>query len=175
MKTLHANGALILCLAFTGVPAVILILLGINALWEGRMDEGICSIIGAILFMLLGAFAGLRIYLTHWIRYGDGKVTIRRVSKERVNGRPVGKWENREDTFLLEEIDSYGLSWQVLGQYVEYHRSSGKSLTTERFFQLKDGKRIGYETVYYTRKGEEAFLRYLYEGTGDNIVNKEVM
>lgn len=166
MRTLHAIGALILCLAFSGVPGVILILLGINAFGEGRMDEGICLIVGAILFILFGAFAGLRIYCTHWIRYGDGKVTIRRVSKERVNGRPVGKWENREDTFLLEEIDCYGLSWQVLGQYVEYHRSSGRSLTTECFFQLKNGKRIGYETAYYTRKGEEVFWRYLYEGTG---------
>lgn len=164
MKTLRAKGALRLCLAFSAVPGIILILLGINALWEGRMDEGIFSMIGAILFVLLGVFAGLRIYRTHWIRYGDGKGTIRRVSKECVNGRPVGKWENREDTFLLEEIDSYGLSWQVLGQYVEYHRSSGRSLTTEMFFQLKNGKRIGYETVYYTRKGEEAFLRYLKEG-----------
>lgn len=166
MRTLHAIGALILCLAFSGVSGMILILLGINAFWEGRMDEGIFLIIGAILFILFGVFAGLRIYRTHWIRYGDGKVTIRRVSKERVNGRPVGKWENREDTFLLEEIDCYGLSWQVLGQYVEYHRSSGRSLTTECFFQLKNGKRIGYETAYYTRKGEEVFWRYLYEGTG---------
>lgn len=166
MKTLYANGALILCLAFSGVPGVILILLGINAFGEGRMDEGIFLIIGVILFILFGAFAGLRIRRTHCIRYGDGKVTIRRVSKERVNGRPVGKWENREDTFLLEEIDCYGLSWQVLGQYVEYHRSSGGSLATEVFFQLKNGKRIGYETAYYTRKGEEDFWRYLYEGTG---------
>lgn len=110
MKTLHANGALRLCLTFSSVPGVILILLGINAFWEGNMDEGIFHIIGATLFILLGVFAGFRIYCTHWIRYGNGEVTIRRVSKVRVDGRPVGKWENREDTFLLEEIDIYGLS-----------------------------------------------------------------
>lgn len=172
MRTLHANGALMIGMAFSSVPCVILIFLGVHAVWKGNTNEGIFHIMGAILFMLLGVFAGLRIYLTHWIRYGDGKVTIRRVSKERVDGRPSGKWENREDTFLLEEIDTYGLSWQVIGQYVEYHRSSGKSLTTEWFFQLKSGKRIGYETVYYTRKGEEAFLRYLYEGTGIALQTK---
>lgn len=166
MKTIHASGALRLCLAFSSVPGVILILLGINAFGEGNMDEGIFHIIGAILFILLGVFAGFRIYRTHWIRYGDGKVTIRRISKEMVNGRPVGKWENREDTFLLEEIDSYGLSWQVLGRYVEYHRSSGKSLTTECFFQLKNGKKVGFEMVYYKRKGEEEFFHYIFNGTG---------
>jgi hypothetical protein len=53
----------------------------------------------------------------------------------------VELWENREDTFLLEEIDAYGLSWQVLGSYVEYHRSSGRFLTTECFFRLKNGKK----------------------------------
>lgn len=63
--------------------------------------------------MLLGVFAGLRIYLTHWIRYGDGKVTIRRVSKERVNGRPSGKWENREDTFLRYLYESMGIALQT--------------------------------------------------------------
>jgi hypothetical protein len=100
-------------------------------------------VIYSILLILVGAFGGLRIYCTHWIKYGNGKVVIRRVSKERVNGRAVGKWENREDTFLLEEIDTYGLSWQVLGNYVEYHRSSGKSLTTECFF-VKGREKIGY-------------------------------
>lgn len=166
MKTLRANGALRLCMAFSGVPAIILILLGINALWEGNMDSGIFLISISVLFILFGGIVGLRIYRTHWIRYGDGNVTIRRVSKEMVNGRPVGKWENREDTFLLEEIDSYGLSWQVLGRYVEYHRSSGKSLTTECFFQLKNGKKVGFEMVYYTRKGEEEFFHYIFNGTG---------
>ncbi|MCM1083439.1 MAG: hypothetical protein NC393_04885 [Clostridium sp.] len=166
MKTLRAKGALILNLAFSGVPGVIIILLGINAFCEGHIDEGIWFVFVSMLFVLVGLFAGLRIYCTHWIQYGDGKVVIRRVSKDRINGRPIGKWKNREDTFLLEEIDAYGLSWQVLGYYVEYHRSSGGSLTTEYFFQLKNGKRIGYEIVYYTRKEEKEFLRYIYEKTG---------
>lgn len=103
MKTLHASGALRLCLAFSSVPGVILILLGINAFGEGNMDEGIFHIIGAILFILLGVFAGFRIYRTHWIRYGDGKVTIRRVSKERVKGRPVGKWKTGKIRFCWKK------------------------------------------------------------------------
>lgn len=111
MKTLHAKGALILCLAFSGVPSVILLLLSVTEFLEGDIDDGIYLVLHSILFILLGAFLGIRTYCTHWIRYGNGKVVIKRVSKERVNGRPVGKWKNREDTFLLEEIEAYGLSW----------------------------------------------------------------
>ncbi|MDE7367727.1 MAG: hypothetical protein K2N24_10260, partial [Lachnospiraceae bacterium] len=145
MKTLRAKGALRLGFAFSAVPSVIIILLGAYEFWEGDIDDGIFYILFSLLLILLGTFVGIRIYRTHWIRYGNGKIIIRRVSKERVNGVPVGKWKNREDTFLLEEIEANGLSWQVLGHYVEYHRSSGRSLTTEVFFQLKNGKRIGYE------------------------------
>lgn len=89
MKTLWANGALRLCMALSGVPAIILILLGINALWEGNMDSGIFLMSISVLFILFGGIVGLRIYRTHWIRYGDENVTIRRFSKEMVNGRPV--------------------------------------------------------------------------------------
>lgn len=166
MKTLHAKGALVLCLAFSGVPSVILFLLSVNAFWEGDIDDGIYLVLHSVLFILLGAFLGIRTYCTHWIEYGNERVVIRRVSKECVNGRSVGKWKNREDTFLLDEIVAYGLSWQVLGHYVEYHKSSGGSLTTEVFFQLKNGKRIGYETVYYTRREEEEFFRYIHDKTG---------
>lgn len=166
MKTLHAKGALILSLSLGGVTSIIFILLGAYEFWKGDTGVGILLIIYSILLILIGAFGGIRIYCTHWIKYGNGKVVIRRVSKKCVNGRAVGKWENREDTFLLEEIDGYGLSWQILGRYVEYHRSSRRALTTEIFFQLKNGKRIGYEEVYYMRREEKEFFRYIYEGTG---------
>ncbi len=166
MKTLHAKGALRLCLAFLGVPSGILILLSVNEFWDGDIDDGIFLTLCSMMLLLLGAFVGIRIYCTHWIRYGNERVVIKRVSKDRINGRPVGKWKNREDTFLIEEIEAYGLSWQVLGHYLEYHRSSGRSLTTECFFQLKNGKIIGYETVYYTRREEEEFFRYIYDKTG---------
>lgn len=166
MQILRAKGAVILCLALSGVLSVILILLGINEFWEGDVDDGIFFCLASLLFVLPGAFGGIRIYCTHWIQYGNGKVVIKRVSKERVNGRPVGKWKNREDTFFVEEIDAYGLSWQILGRYVEYHRSSGGSHTTECFFQLKNGKKIGFEMVYYTRKEMDKFLKYIFDETG---------
>ena len=92
MKILRAKGALILSFAFTGVPSIIFILLGVYEFWEGDIKSGILDIfILPILCILLGALASIRIYRTHWIRYGEGKIIIRRVSKERVNGRPVGK------------------------------------------------------------------------------------
>lgn len=171
MKTLHAKGALILCLAFSGVPSVILILLGVNEFWEVDIDDGIFLVLCSILFILLGVFAGIKIYCTHRIQYGNGRVVIKRVSKELINGRPVGKWKKREDIFLIEEIDAYGLSWQVLGHYVEYHRSSARSLTTECFFQMKDGRQVGFEMVYYTKKLQELF-DYIYDETGVEFKSK---
>lgn len=168
MKTLRAKGAVIFSLTLSIVPDIIIILLAINNFLENKMgmDGIIFSIVFAILFLLFGIYGGMRIYRTHWIQYGDGKVLIRRVSKELVNGRKVGKWENREDTFSLDDIEAYGLSWQALGHYVEHHRSSDASLTTECFFRLKNGKTIGYEVSYYIGKETDEFWRYIQDHTG---------
>ncbi len=144
---------------------MICILLGGYSLWEADYGGYFLIFIGIFNFSLF-LFAGLKTYYTHWIKYGDGKVIIRRVSKELINGLPSGKWLDREDEFLLEEIEAYGLSMQVLGTFVEYHKSNRGSLTTECFFQLKDGRRIGYETGYYTRKTEREFFSYILKGTG---------
>lgn len=78
----------------------------------------------------------------------------------------MGGWENREDEFQLEEIAAFGLSKQVLPYSVEYHRSSGGRLETECFFQLKNGKMIGYEMLYYMDKDIDMFFRYISENTG---------
>ena len=167
MKTLHAKNAIILNMIYAGLPFVIFLLFSINEFREGDIHGGAFWVLCSILIVPFGVFGGIRIYRTHWIKYGDGKVTIRRVSKDCINGgRPLGKWKNREDTFLLEEIESYGLSWRVLGHCLEYHRSSGASLTTEYFFKLKSGKMIGFEIIYYTRNQDKEFRRYIYENTG---------
>lgn len=166
MKTLRAKGAVILSFAFTGMPSIIFILLGADEFWKGDIKSGIFYIfVLPIPCILLGALAGIRIYRTHWIRYGEGKIIIRRVSKERVNGRPVGKWENREDEFLVQEIESYGLAWQTLGHYVEYHLSNRGKVTNECFFQIRGGKQVGFEMMYYTKKLQELF-DYIYDETG---------
>ncbi len=171
MQTVHAKGALIYNLGLGGVVFLICILLGGYSLWEADAG-GYPLIFMGIFCFLFFAYVGLKMYNTHWIKYGEGKIVIRRVSKERVNGRPVGKWKNREDAFLLEEIEGYGLSMQVLGAFVEYHKSSRGSLTTECFFQLKDGRRIGYETGYYTRKAEREFFSYIQKETGMELKRK---
>lgn len=166
MKTLYAKGALLVCFVFFGIPSVIVFLLEIHVLWEGDMGTAIPWMLNSIWFLLLGVFSG-KVHCTHWIKYGNGKVVIRRVSKECVNGRPVGKWESREDTFLLEEIEAYGLSKQALGDYVERHRcTSYKCPAVECFFRLKNGKIIGCEIGYYPRREIEEFFRYLHEKTG---------
>lgn len=173
MQTIHTKGALIYSLGLGGVIGMIWILSGGHFLWKAD-NGGYPLIFMGIFCFLLFAYAGLKIYYTHWIKYGDGKIVIRRVSKELVNGSiPVGKWENREDEFLLEEIEAYGLSMQVFGTYVEYHKSSRRSLTTECFFQFKDGRKIGYETGYYTRKQEREFFDYIWKETGIKLIKSK--
>ncbi|MCM1047959.1 MAG: hypothetical protein NC433_06000 [Clostridiales bacterium] len=103
------------------------------------------------------------------ITYGNGRVTLRRVSKECVNGTgtPVGKWKNREDTFLLDELETYGVSRQVLGYELEYDRARMRDrYNLEIFFQLKDGKKLAYEMSYHTHKQIKEFLNYIHEETG---------
>ena len=164
MKTLHAKNALLAYMLFGVAQFLAVLPFSIMMFWEGDIDEGVCLLVGSLVLIPLPVVVGIKIYRTHWIKYGDGKVTIRRVSKKRVNGRPVGKWENREDTFLLEEIESFGLSWLVLGHLLEYH--DGRKIETEYFFKLKSGKMIGFEIGYYTRNQDKEFRRYIYENTG---------
>ena len=165
MKILHAYGALVISLGTAVGASIMIIWVSLLVMMEGNIDDVMFLGLFILILFLVAAVGGLRIYCTHWIMYGNDKIVIRRVSKERVNGRAVGKWKNREDTFLLEEIEAYGLSWPVLGQCVEYHRSSGGSLTTEVFFQLKNGKKIGFEMGYYTKAIDE-FIQYIHDKTG---------
>ena len=165
MKILHAYGGLVISLGTAGGVSIMMGWVSLLVMMEGNIDDAMVIGLFILILFLVAAVGGLRIYFTHWIMYGNDKIVIRRVSKERVNGRAVGKWKNREDTFLLEEIEAYGLSWPVLGQCVEYHRSSGGSLTTEVFFQLKNGKKIGFEMGYYTKAIDE-FIQYIHDKTG---------
>lgn len=49
------------------------------------------GVIDYVVFLFV-AIKGVKIYRTHWIKYGGGKVIIRRISKDRVNGKPTGKY-----------------------------------------------------------------------------------
>lgn len=164
MKTLHAKKELLVRVGLSGVVSIICILLSVYIAFLNRSEgDRIAAIVSLILYAIcllsLGAFLGIYAYRTHWIQYGNGKVVIRRISQARVNGGPM---ENKEDTFLLEEIDSYGLSLQVLGHYVEY---SGNKNPVECFFKLKNGKIIGFQIGCYTRRQQKEFIRYIYENT----------
>lgn len=58
-----------------------------------------------LIIYLSGIFPSIKIYCTHWIKYGDGRVIIKRARKELVNGRPAGKWKIGEEEFLLEDME----------------------------------------------------------------------
>lgn len=166
LKTLHAKGILVKIIKQFGIPVMILILFALFQFLKNYMMGGTLIILLTIISVFMVTSGDIRLYRTHQIQYGNGKVLIRRFSKRIVDNVPVGEWEVREDEFSMDEIVAYGLSWQILGYYVEYHCSSQKSIATECFFQLKDGRRIGYEMTYYTKRQEEEFMKYLYEGTG---------
>lgn len=166
MKILRAKVALILTIGICGGCSLSTIWFAACSFYVGDIKSGIYFIIISMILILVGIIAGLSIYCTHWIKYGNKSVVIRRVSKKRVNGRSIGKWENREDKFLLEELVAYGLSVDILPHSVEYHRSSDGRFESECFFQLKDGKMIGYEVGYYLKKDIEDFYCYIAAETG---------
>ena len=165
MKILHAYGGLVISLSIAGGISLEPIWFSLCSMMEGNIENAMIFGFIVVILLLAAAVGGLRIYCTHWIMYGNDKIVIRRVCKEWENGRLVGKWKNREDTFMLEEIEAYGLSVPVLGQCVEYHRSSGGKLRLEVFFQLKNGKKIAFELLYYTKAIDE-FFQYIHDKTG---------
>ena len=165
MKILHAYGALVISLGTAVGASIMIIWVSLLVMMEGNIDDAMFLGLFILILFLVAAFGGLRIYCTHWIMYGNDKIVIRRVCKEWENGRLVGKWKNREDTFMLEEIEAYGLSMPILGRCVEHHRSSGGKLRMEVFFQLKNGKKIAFEMLYYTKAIDE-FFQYIHNKTG---------
>ena len=166
MKTLYAKKALLTGLIFSVLASIPIALWIAYFFITGKTWGGLFCIIPLLFYNYVGIYKGIKIYCTHWIKYGDGKVIIRRISKNLVNGKPTGKWQKREDEFLLEEIDSYGMSWQVLGQFVEYHLESRRRIASECFFQMKTGKRLGYEVRIYLPEELEEFYRYISEEAG---------
>lgn len=140
--------------------------------WEGEIKEGVAMLVLSLVLILIGTFLGLSIYCTHWIKYGNGKVIIKRVI--RISGYgPIGSWVNDEDEFLVEDIASYGLSMDIFPHSVEHHMSSEGYLETECFFQLKNGEIIGYEIKYYLKKDLYTFYRYISSETGLRFLMNE--
>lgn len=131
-----------------------------------RLLYAICIIVMVYCIYRSGICPCIKIYCTHWIKYGDGKVIIKRARKELVNGRPVGKWKREEEEFLLEDLESCGMSLPVLGEYVEFNPVMRYGISKECFFQLKNGKKLGCEVKYYVPEDLEELFRYIYEGTG---------
>ncbi len=166
MKIVHAKGAMLVGVGICGACSLSTICFGAYSFYEGDIKGGTGFMIISIVLIMIGIITGLSIYCTHWIKYGNKSVIIKRVSKKSVNDRPIGKWEKREDEFLLEELVAYGLSRGILPHSVEFHRSSGGTLETECFFRLKNGEMIGYEVGYYMPKDIDAFYRYIFEETG---------
>lgn len=119
-----------------------------------------------LIIYLSGIFPSIKIYCTHWIKYGDGRVIIKRARKGLVNGRPAGKWKIGEEEFLLEDLKSCGMSLLVLGECVEFNPIMRYGISKECFFQLKNGKRLGREVKYYAPEDMEELFRYIYEEVG---------
>ena len=166
MKTLRTKRTLGTNLKIMAYPFVIL---GYKIIYDIRKGQTGFCIFNTVLFCFfhsVGIFRTVRTYRTHWIRYGDGKVVIRRVSKKCVDGKAVGKWKNREDEFGIEEIEAYGISYPVLGYFLEHHQTSIIPAVQECFFRLKDGRMIGYSMGHYKSKEIQEFFDYISETTG---------
>lgn len=173
MKLIRAKRALTTRIGCMAGLFIIFTLFGVVSILYGD-DDGVVLLIMCCFYVPLLLFSGLRIYHTHWIQYGKGKIIIRRVSKKRINGISKGKWENREDEFLVEDIEAYGLSEKIFGYSVECHRCSAR-YEMECFFQLKGGRKIGFEMICYLLKDMEELFNYIYEETGLEFQPPEIM
>lgn len=166
MKTIRARKIVLFNLIFTVFPVVIFGSWIAYCFWKGKNGYGLIYIGILSFYLFVGIHSATRIYRTHWIKYGNGKVIIRRVSKEIVNDKPTGRWQDREDEILLDEIESYGLSWTVLGHSIEYDRRGITPSVQECFFRLKEGRWLGFEMGHYMEQEREELFHYIYEETG---------
>ena len=118
MKKLPPNGAIIMSIVAGGLGPVVIILIG--------CAKEMPFIIFSIISLIWGVYMVIDDYYSSCIQYGNGRIIIKRRNKKIVNSRPVGKWEVKEDEFLLEEIEIYALASQSFGfhRYVEFHPSN---------------------------------------------------
>lgn len=116
MKILRANGSLAGVVLMLGAVELLFIWL-----WLCTAEDVIFLLFPPIIFIPAALWA-IMLHATHWIRYGQGKLVIRRVSKMWQSGWPpaVGKWQKREDEFLLEDIEVYGDVLLILRRHLEY-------------------------------------------------------
>lgn len=166
MKTMRTKRTVLFNIKFTAFPVVIFGTGIAYCFWKGKIWGGLIYIAVFSFYFFIGIHSAIRIYRTHWIKYGNGKVIIKRVSKELVNNRPTGKWHDREDEILLDEIEAYGLSRTVLGYNIEYDQRGITASVQECFFRLKDGRWLGFEMGHYMEQEREELFRYIYERTG---------
>ncbi len=172
MKTIHANGLMVINLA-VDLTGIMLIVAGL-AYWE---ELGMASIVTGILLIIVVSLACIIRYRSHWIKIGEGKVIVchetKKIKKSSITGwaKPVGRWQKKEDEILVEEIEIYGYTLEVVknANWVEYNRSrggGGLSTAKEICIILKDGRKIGFEATYYTIWQQEEILNYLRDETG---------
>lgn len=86
MKTLYAKKALTVGLVFSALVCIPSALSAAYFFGTGKPGGGILYIIILLFGGYAGVYKGVKIYRTHWIKYGGGKVIIRRISKDRENG-----------------------------------------------------------------------------------------
>lgn len=68
----------------------------------------------------------------------------------------------RKDSFMVDEIEGYGLFLPMTGIHAEqFIGGGGKSITHEYVFQLKDGKRIAFDRTSYTRWQRAELFEYI--------------
>ena len=111
-------------------------------------------------------------YRRHCISYGNGKIIIKRERKRVENGRPVGKWEVREDEIALRDIKWYGML--LVGESAEYLRDSNSSIKQQFCICLNSGEHFAFMTTHYTKGQIQELCRYIEEHTGKAQTKRRV-
>lgn len=165
MKKINAKGVLIMMtyiLAFF-VPFSIFFICDTIRTDYNKKSDLICVtvfFVGIIIWMILN---GRMLYKRHWIMYGNNKIIVSRFTKKIEERNEFGKWKTRVDELSVDDIEKCGSSI-ALGRKVEWHWSNGMSF--EYSFILKDGRKIGFEGLYFTKNKKEELSNYIFEKTG---------
>lgn len=172
MKTMRAYGSKIYSMLLIVFVDIMWVIYGCIAILRKHPGAAAIVFLIAIFTFAVAWVTTPRPNPDYWIKYGEGKIIVHRCSK--IISERGGKFESREDEILLSEIKLYGASKKLLGSEMEIPLDTGRFFTLfyEYFFQLKDGRKIPFDCVKFTR-GQLAILsRYIYKETGIKMTRK---
>ena len=164
MKKLYAQGYLRLSMLGVGVGCLIF-LYGCYTSIKSNVKGRELLIIFGIGLILLTIYKLQMIFPYTWVKYGNGCITISRISKEKNTHE---KKRKKIDIIDVTKIEKYGFSFEILKRNIEctHYKEGPLGIDMAMFILTKEQKIVPIELMYYTKTQSKCLIKYIYANTG---------